>query len=145
MGSTALRVRRISLYLVWTTALMPVQAIGLALRRSWTRSLPRFYHRRSCRILGIDVRAIGAPAAERPLLIASNHTGYLDIAVLGSLIEGSFVAKSEIAGWPLFGALARLQRSVFLDRSRKGATAEVNAVVADRLAHGEAIVLFAEG
>ena len=144
MGSTALRVRRISLYLVWTTALMPVQAIGLALRRSWTRSLPRFYHRRSCRILGIDVRAIGAPTADRPLLIASNHTGYLDIAVLGSLIEGAFVAKSEIAGWPFFGWLAKLQRSVFVDRQARSAARQRDAI-GERLAAKEVLILFPEG
>lgn len=75
----------------------------------------------------------------------SNHVSWLDIIVLGSLRPLSFVAKSEIAGWPVVGTLARLQRTVFIDRARRADTAAVNAAVARRLAGGDLIVLFAEG
>jgi 1-acyl-sn-glycerol-3-phosphate acyltransferase len=132
------------LYLLWTLPLMPIQAIGLLLRRRWTATLPRFYHRQCCRILGVDVRRVGEPATSRPVLFAANHVSYTDITVLGSLIAGSFVAKSEIAGWPLFGQLAKLQRSVFVDR-RVGSTAQQRDAIADRLAAGDALILFPEG
>jgi 1-acyl-sn-glycerol-3-phosphate acyltransferase len=131
-------------YLVWTLALMPVQAIGLVLRCSWTARFPRFYHRQCCRILGFDVRRIGEPVAARPVLFASNHVSYTDITVLGSLIPGSFVAKSEVAGWPLFGRLAKLQRSVFVDRQVRS-TAQQRDAIAERLAAGDALILFPEG
>ena len=42
------------------------------------------------------------------MLFAANHVSYLDITVLGSLLDASFIAKTEVAGWPLFGWLARL-------------------------------------
>ena len=116
MGSPALRIARLALYVVWTLSLMPVQGVGLALRRPWSRTLPGFYHRGCCRILGFRVRTVGAPTVERPVLFASNHVSYTDITVLGSLIAGSFVAKAEVAGWPFFGWLAKLQRTVFVDR-----------------------------
>ena len=116
IGSTTLRVWRLVAYLAWTVALMPVQAAGLLLRCRWVRRFPRFYHRRCCRTLGLRVRRIGEPVAAGPVLFAANHISYTDITVLGSLIAGSFVAKSEVAGWPLFGWLAKLQRSVFVDR-----------------------------
>src|SRR5579864_5835392 len=116
MGSPSLRIARVVLYLGWTLGLMPVQGVGLALRRPWSRTLPAFYHRWCCRILGLRVRAVGAPTQARPALFASNHVSYADIAVLGSLIVGSFIAKAEVAGWPLFGWLAKLQRTVFVDR-----------------------------
>ncbi|HTZ35833.1 MAG TPA: lysophospholipid acyltransferase family protein [Stellaceae bacterium] len=144
MGSTTLRVRRSAVYLVWTLALMPVQALGLALRRPWVASLPRFYHRRCCRILGFQVRQIGQPVATRPVLFAANHVSYADITVLGSLIAGSFVAKSEIAGWPFFGWLAKLQRSVFVDRQVRS-TARQRDAIAARLAARDALILFPEG
>ena len=144
MGSTGLRVRRAAVYLVWTLLLMPVQGVGLILRRSWTDQLPRFYHRRCCRILGFDVRQIGEPVAARPVLFAANHVSYIDITVLGSLIPGSFVAKSEIAGWPFFGWLAKLQRSVFVDRQVRS-TAQQRDAIAERLAAGGALILFPEG
>jgi len=143
-GSTVLRVRRAAIYLVWTLALMPVQAIGLILRRSWVARLPRFYHRVCCRILGFDVRRIGEPIAAHPVLFAANHVSYTDITVLGSLIPGSFVAKSEIGGWPFFGWLAKLQRSVFVDRQVRS-TAQQRDAIAERLTAGDALILFPEG
>lgn len=144
MGSTGLRVRRIAVYLTWTLLLMPVQGLGLILRLPWTARLPRFYHRRCCRILGFDVRQIGEPITDRPILFAANHVSYTDITVLGSLIPGSFVAKSEVAAWPLFGWLAKLQRSVFVDRQVRS-TAQQRDAIADRLAAGDALILFPEG
>jgi lyso-ornithine lipid O-acyltransferase len=144
MGSTVLRVRRIAVYLVWTLALMPVQALGLLLQRPWVATFPRFYHRQCCRILGLDVRRIGEPVTARPVLFASNHVSYTDITVLGSLIAGSFVAKTEVAGWPLFGQLAKLQRSVFVDRQVRS-TAQQRDAIAERLAAGDALILFPEG
>lgn len=144
MGSTVVRVRRMAVYLAWTLALMPVQAIGLILRCPWTNRLPRFYHRQCCRMLGFDVRCVGEPVGARPVLFASNHMSYTDIIVLGSLIAGSFVAKSEIAGWPLFGWLAKLQRSVFVDRQVRS-TAQQRDAIAERLAAGDALILFPEG
>lgn len=144
MGSTILRVRRITVYLIWTLALMPVQAVGLMLRRSWVAEFPRFYHRRCCRILGFRVRQVGEPVGARPVLFAANHVSYIDITVLGSLIAGSFIAKSEISGWPFFGWLAKLQRSVFVDRQVRS-TAQQRDAIADRLAAGDALILFPEG
>jgi lyso-ornithine lipid O-acyltransferase len=144
MGSTALRLWRLALYLAWTLALMPVQALGLVLRQSWVSTFPRFYHRWCCRILGLRVRRIGQPAAARPVLFAANHISYLDITVFGSLIPGSFIAKREVARWPLFGWLAKLQRSVFIDRQVRSTAAQRDSI-AGRLAGNEALILFPEG
>ena len=116
MGSATLSIARLTLYLAWTASLMPVQALGLALGCRWTRSLPPFYHRWCCRILGFHVRSSGTPTPARPVLFVANHVSYTDISVLGSLIAGSFIAKAEVAHWPLFGWLAKLQRTVFVDR-----------------------------
>ncbi|MGC2412889.1 MAG: lysophospholipid acyltransferase family protein [Stellaceae bacterium] len=144
MGSPALRVWRLAIYLAWTLLLMPVQAFGVAFGRPWTATFPRFYHRRCCRILGLRVRRIGRPTRSRPVLFAANHISYLDITVFGSLIAGSFIAKKEIATWPLFGWLARLQRSVFIDRQVRS-TALQRDSIAGRLAAKDALILFPEG
>jgi len=144
IGSPALRVWRMAIYLAFTLILMPVQAFGLVLRRPWTASFPRFYHRQCCRILGLRVRRIGRPTQSRPVLFAANHISYLDITVFGSLIAGSFIAKTEVARWPLFGWLARLQRSVFINRQVRS-TAEQRDSIALRLAANEALILFPEG
>ena len=144
MGSPSLRLARLALYLAWTVGLMPVQAIGLALRRRWTSRLPVFYHRWCCRILGFRIRMVGTPTAERPVLFAANHISYTDITILGSVIPGSFIAKAEVADWPFFGWLAKLQRSVFVDRRVRN-TATQRDAISDRLAAGDALILFPEG
>lgn len=143
-GSPALRLWRLAVYLAWTLPLMPVQALGLVCRRRWVATFPRFYHRQCRRILGIELRQLGNPTGDRPVLFVANHVSYLDITVLGSLLAASFVAKTEVAGWPLFGWLARLQRSVFVDR-RARSTARQRDSIAERLAAKEALILFPEG
>ncbi|HEX2556356.1 MAG TPA: lysophospholipid acyltransferase family protein [Microvirga sp.] len=119
----------------------------LALRFGWplAERLPIAFHRLFLRLFSVRVVERGRPPDNTPALVLANHVSWLDIPVIGGLRPLSFIAKSEIAAWPVVGLLARLQRTVFIDRGRRKATAEVNHVVASRLARGEAIVLFAEG
>ena len=141
------------LRLAWVVlALAPATLIGISLQwialkfhLGYRRSLPVWFHRYAARIFRVRVHHIGRPSKQRPLLIVSNHVSWLDINVIGTALPLSFIAKSEVAGWPLFGLFAKLQRSVFVDRSRRAATANVNAEIAERLSAGDAIVLFAEG
>ena len=135
---------RLALYFFWTLSLMPIQWAGLALGCRWAETLPAFYHRWCCRMLGFRVRLIGAPTAQRPVLFAANHVSYTDITILGSLIRGSFIAKAEVAKWPFFGCLAKLQRTVFVDRQIRSAAIQRDAI-SERLVGGEALILFPEG
>ncbi|WP_147048381.1 lysophospholipid acyltransferase family protein [Methylobacterium gnaphalii] len=108
--------------------------------------LPMLLHRVFLRLFSVRVIQSGTPPrAGEGALVLANHVSWLDIIVLGGLRPLSFVAKSEIAGWPVIGTLARLQRTVFIDRARRGATATVNSMIGERLAAGELVVLFAEG
>jgi 1-acyl-sn-glycerol-3-phosphate acyltransferase len=83
-------------------------------------------------------------ATQSPVLFVSNHSSYLDIPVLGALIPASFVAKAEVADWPLFGILAKLQNTVFIARRQVDAVAHCDALSA-RLARHRNIILFPEG
>jgi len=130
---------------VITFPLMPVQWAAIALKRPLRRRIPVFYHRLICALLGVRVRVVGAPIAAHPLLIVANHASWLDISVITAAAPVVFVAKREIANWPFFGLLAKLQRSVFVDRERRSKTGEVNAEIAQRLAEGDPVVLFGEG
>jgi 1-acyl-sn-glycerol-3-phosphate acyltransferase len=144
MGSSARTVLRILAYLAITVPLLPVQALAVALKHDLAKTLPLAYHRIVCRVLGIRVQARGTLAPARPLLVIGNHSSYLDIEVLGSLIPGSFVAKAEIAGWPFFGWLAKLQRSVFIER-RSSKTREHKDEIEKRLLERDVLILFPEG
>src|SRR5262249_58257431 len=114
---------------------------------SWSmrRRIPTFYHCIVCRILGVRITTIGRRADERPLLIVANHCSWLDISVITSVAPVVFVAKQEVARWPVSGLLAKLQRTVFVDRTRRQKTRDVNAEIAQRLAEGDPVVLFGEG
>lgn len=107
--------------------------------------IPRRWHRIVLWGLGIRVTVRGRLASQRPLLIASNHISWTDIMVLGSVDDVCFIAKSEIGSWPIFGWLARLQRTVFIERDRKGKSGEQASELAKRLVAGDAMVLYAEG
>lgn len=144
MGSPARACLRILAYVAITVPLLPVQALALALRFPLATKLPLNYHRLVCRILGIRVSVRGTLAPARPLLVAANHSSYLDIEVLGGLVPGSFVAKAEIAGWPFFGWLAKLQRSVFIER-RSSKAREHKDEIEKRLIEGDVLILFPEG
>jgi lyso-ornithine lipid O-acyltransferase len=103
------------------------------------------YYRALCAILRIRVRVVGEPVRDRAVLFISNHVSWADIPVIGSLAPIAYVSKSEIAGWPLVGTAARLQRTVFVDRSRRHQTGDAIAEIVKRLAGGTSVVLFAEG
>jgi 1-acyl-sn-glycerol-3-phosphate acyltransferase len=128
-----------------TLPLMPVQALLLRISDKSARRFPHWYHRQVCRILGITLKVEGAVAENMPVLLVCNHTSWLDIPVLSALAPVSFVAKLEVGGWPFVSALARLQRSVFVDRTRRQAAGDAANEITDRLKQGDTIVLFAEG
>jgi 1-acyl-sn-glycerol-3-phosphate acyltransferase len=107
--------------------------------------VPDWWHRRVVRALGLRIHVRGALSPKRPLLVASNHISWADIMVLGSLGSMTFIAKSDMARWPVIGWLVTLQRTVFVDRDDTRKSAEQAGEIGRRLAGGEAMVLFAEG
>ncbi len=143
-AGTGRLVGKSTLLLLLALVLGPLQAICWSLRLPPRRWLPVLFHRAAARIIGLRIHRQGTLSADRPMLILSNHVSWLDILAIGSVAPLSFVAKAEIESWPLFGFLAKLQRSIFVDRTRRTDTAKTNAALAERLEEGDPIVLFAE-
>jgi len=115
----------------------PLGSLALRpLRRAWCRGV--------CGLLGIRLLVEGAPFRACPTLFVPNHVSYLDIPVLGALVDATFVAKSEVATWPLLGFLAKLTGTMFVRRHWRQAKLQRDAL-ALRMAAGESFVLFAEG
>jgi len=130
---------------VITALLIPVQWLSVFLRLPTRRWIPVVYHRVVCALIGVRIRVDGVRLTGQPVLLVANHTSWLDIPVITAVAPVAFVAKREVATWPIFGLLAKLQRSVFVDRERRHKTAEVNAEIGGRLVEGDPVVLFAEG
>jgi len=141
----------LSLFLLSIVVLGPFQAIIVACRiRPLYNVIPLLFHRFVTRILfGMRITVIGKPAKaskrKGPVLIAANHNSWMDITVLSAVTPVSFVAKAEVATWPLFGWLAKLQRTIFVKRDARAQTAHQTAELLKRLERGDRLVLFPEG
>jgi 1-acyl-sn-glycerol-3-phosphate acyltransferase len=132
-------------FVALTLALLPFQLIGMIFDLRLQRTIPHLYHRILCALIGVRIREVGTRSAASPALILSNHVSWLDICVITALGPVVFVAKSEVAGWPVFGWLARLQRTIFINRQARHQTGAATREIAGRLLGGDAVVLFAEG
>ena len=125
--------------------LMVAQAVALRLGLPLSRRLPVLFHRFLLALGGVRVHASGEPSARRPLLLVANHVSWLDIVTLTALQPVRFVSKAEVRSWPLIGWLARLQRSVFIDRGDRTTVAGKASEVVQALRAGDLVVVFPEG
>lgn len=134
-----------ALFFLWCLVMVPPQILVLLFTRGPAAyTIPQIWHRGICRIFGLRVVVTGTPLHDRQTLFVANHVSYLDIPVMGSILRASFVAKNEVAGWPVFGWLSRLQQTAFISRSRADAQREKNAL-SNMIAAGKSIILFPEG
>jgi 1-acyl-sn-glycerol-3-phosphate acyltransferase len=131
--------------LLATLVLLPIQLVALHFDLKIRRRIPRLWHRVACFVLGLRVTVHGAPEKGRPLLLAANHASWKDILVLGSVTDVVYIAKAEVRRWPVFGVLARLQATIFVEREQRQKTGDQVDEIARRLADGEIVVLFPEG
>ncbi|MFT5290322.1 MAG: 1-acyl-sn-glycerol-3-phosphate acyltransferase [Planctomycetota bacterium] len=116
--------------------------MGARIQSIWARS--------NARLLGLRIEVEHETGAEQGettdrALVVSNHCSYLDILVLGTLHPGRFVAKSEIASWPLIGLLSRSVGTIFVDQSRPRDVVRVGEEMRRTLDAGVSVVLFPEG
>ena len=135
---------RLIIFLLLTLALLPFQFIIVFCIKHYTYVIPYFYHKICRRIFGIKIKIFGKASINFPNLLISNHASYLDIIILGSLFKTSFVAKKEISKWPLFGILAKLQNTIFIDRRISSLKNQENKIM-EHLSKKKNLVIFPEG
>ena len=104
----------------------------------------RFYYDLGRRICGVRLRIEGGVSPLRPLMLVANHTSYLDIFVLGSILPISFTPKSEIRGWPIIGFFCVLADCVFIER-RPTDIQRAQAEMQEKMRAGKVLALFPEG
>ena len=135
----------VAAFLAITALGMPVQWLLLKLGSDAARTFPNRYHRVIAALFGIHIHVIGQPVTGEGVLMVANHTSWVDIIIFSAVTPLSFVAKTEVARWPFFGTLARLQRTVFVERDRRSATGETRDEIRERLLDGDTLLLFPEG
>jgi 1-acyl-sn-glycerol-3-phosphate acyltransferase len=131
--------------IVATGILWPVSSVLLgrkafrlqeAIRRHWCASV--------CRILNVEIEVVGKPCSKTQLWVA-NHISWLDIIALGGRHPLLFVAKAEVADWPVMGYLARRLGTLFVRRGDAEQTTAIAEQMAWQLRQGRQIMLFPEG
>ncbi len=135
----------VTCFMIMTSVLIGVLWCIEKLRLPGRRALGAFYFRRLRGLLRVRVRVVGTPVTGKPVLILSNHVSWVDIPTIGSIMPLVFISKSEVRNWPLVGPAAELLHTIFVDRSQRQKTAEVNATIARKMESGDPVVLFAEG
>lgn len=104
--------------------------------------------RQTANLIGMRVHVEGDlldVAAAGPVAIVSNHLGYMDIVALWCVVPGAFVAKADVAGWPLIGRCGRLVGNLFVDRTRKRDLLRVIPEMEATLRSGRNVLFFPEG
>ncbi len=144
MINPVVSVLRIIGLVIVTLVMIPIQSTLLAIGGRWWLDFARGYWRWIIKATGFRIRVHGAIPESGPTLVVSNHCSYLDVFILGSLIRGCFVSKSDVAGWPGIGFITKLGRTVYIDRSRSGSDKERDTV-RERLEQGQTLILFPEG
>lgn len=133
---------RIALVALWLVYCLPLHGLWRLFRSEspW----PRLFLRGSAHICGMDVHVDG-PRRLRNVLYIANHVSWLDILVLAGRTGSAFVAKADMAPWPVIGWLATLNNSVYVQReARLDAMAQAAAIGA-ALKLGQPLTLFPEG
>ncbi len=137
-----LAVATIPLFTCWLLA-VPVMLLVPATESVLQPMLVGTWARVVLWIMGIRVRVEGKPPSGGFFLVA-NHLSYVDIPVLLAHLNGRFLAKSEIASWPVLGFLARATGTLFVDRSRKRDLTRVISEVTALIHRGPGVIVFPE-
>jgi 1-acyl-sn-glycerol-3-phosphate acyltransferase len=122
-----------------------MQAVAVIAHPRVSRWIPVFYCRLICKLIGVRTNTFGSRTNSRPTLILANHVSWLDIFLVNATGPTMFVAKSEIQGWPLFGWMARLQKSIFVNRRHLRCLPAVNHQIAQSILAGNVVAIFPEG
>jgi lyso-ornithine lipid O-acyltransferase len=134
--------------LIWSALLVPPQLLMMwrarKLGAAGAYEITKLWHRGVCALIGLRVQIAGVPLCRGRTVYVSNHVSHFDIPVLGSVLKGSFVAKEDMARWPIAGFMARLQQTVFISRDPRAGKA-VTESIAEQLRSGRSLILFPEG
>ncbi len=122
----------------------PFSGVRPATRSRTVRRITVSCSRAILQVLDIRVQVVGRPNST-PALLACNHLSWLDILVMHTVFPAAdFIAKDDVADWPIIGPAARAVGTVFVARNRKrDLLRAIPAVATTMQDHG--VVLFAEG
>ncbi len=111
---------------------------------SWAAKFRKKWGVATLKILGIKTQVKGNPP-KPPFFLVSNHLSYVDVWVLFSQLECTFIAKSEVRDWPVIGFILATTGMIFVDRERRRDVKRVNDEISSHLTQSQGVVFFPEG
>jgi 1-acyl-sn-glycerol-3-phosphate acyltransferase len=113
-------------------------------REPFAHRMVRWWSTMLLRIFGLRSVRVGKPLPD-PVLFVANHTSWIDIELLHSQRAACFVAKAEIARWPLVGWMAATGGTIFHRRGSNHSLAAVMQTMVERLRGHRSVAVFPEG
>jgi 1-acyl-sn-glycerol-3-phosphate acyltransferase len=142
-GRRGVRLPLLTLHIL--AGILIAAALGPGRRRRYISTRPlAWWSRGLCRILGVRLQPSGTPHAGATLFVA-NHISWLDIFCIAAVCPTQFLAKQDVAGWPLFGWLCRRAGTAFIRRGGDRGASEATEHLVWRLRRGERVLVFPEG
>ncbi len=105
------------------------------------------WSRKALTIFGLSLVVVRDPRARetRSCLLVANHVSWLDIFAIWVATDAVFVAKSDVARWPVIGFLARHLDVMFVDRAKRSDVVVVGHAISNALKDGRTVCIFPEG
>ena len=143
---TVIAYLRVFLLAIICLITIPVQALNLLLFKNsrFFYVVPFAFHNSLRMTFGIKLKIEGAIQKDKQTVFVGNHLSYLDIPVMGSLLKANFVSKDDVRGWPIFGLLAELSRTIFISRTPSKAAQSIQQMN-DAINEGRSLIIFPEG
>jgi 1-acyl-sn-glycerol-3-phosphate acyltransferase len=112
-------------------------------RNRWRNLIVQTWARMIALVINMKVHTRGQPPRP-PFYLVSNHLSYFDVIVFFTQVHCIFVAKAELAGWPVFGWLAKSANTMFIDRNSKKDIHRVIALIEQAIHESDGVIVFPE-
>lgn len=113
---------------------------------SSVEDLQREWSQKTLKKFKVSLEVKGEISHQRPMLFVGNHISYFDIALLMATVPGiSFVAKKELASWPIFGHAAKKTKTIFVKREKNQSRKEAREAIVQALGNQQRVVVFPSG
>tara|TARA_B000000557_G_C20786633_1_gene448993 strand:- start:523 stop:1299 length:777 start_codon:yes stop_codon:yes gene_type:complete len=128
-------------------ASIPLQIIFNILGFRFKKLYPLLFYRMIKFITGLNINFDKTKFSNNKngILYVANHVSWFDIICLGALLNARFIAKKEVSKMGIFGFLAKLSNTFFIDNSDKSKIVEYNSIIKNKLNKGENFIIFPEG
>ena len=135
---------RLIILIPWITIISFCQFIVFCFSKRFFFIFYKFLFLGIRKIFGIKLKVSGEQEKKRVMFI-SNHISYLDIIILGSLVNAVFVAKSEIKNWPIINKLCLLGKTIFIERENRRSVKKQASLIKENMENDLNVILFPEG